>query len=182
MRALGDILRIVELILENLMKKSYLVWFIICLALSGCSIAASEGTIGRSEHSRFIVLGESVNKEEVQQYANQYNAVVFFTPSRGMLAGAVTRGLTSTLGPSSAMKGLMNEFRSMSNSLKDWEVIIPKRTERYLLITLRNMEDNAVVNAEGKIILPESSVNGEIEKEVARVFGNTFEVNYDKKR
>lgn len=160
------------------MKKNYLVWFIVCLALSGCSMAVSEGRIGKSEHSRFVVLGESVPEEEVKACANQYNAVVFYTPSRGYLAGGVTRALTSTIGPSSFMRSLMNEFRSMGDSSKDWEVIIPKRTKRYFLITLRNMENNAVVNARGQIILPESSTNGEIEKEVARVFGNSFEVNY----
>jgi len=157
-----------------------LLYFMICVQLAGCSIAASEGKIGRSEHSRFIVLGESVAQADAQKYANKYNSAVFFSPNRGFIAGATTKALTATLGPSSFMKGIMNEFRSMSNSSKDWEVVIPEIAERYFLVTLRNMEDDAVTNAYGQILLPESFYNREIDEEVARVFGYDFEVIYSR--
>lgn len=162
---------------DNMSNLSQL-FLVFCLALSGCSIAASEGKIGRSEHSRFILLGEFISDEEALKYANQYNGAVLFSPSAGFIAGATTKALTATLGPSSFMKGVMNEFRSMSNSSKDWEVIVPEIAKRYFLVTLKNMDDHSVTNAHGRIIIPESSYNREIDEEVVRVFGYDFEVVY----
>jgi hypothetical protein len=160
------------------MKRFFYLGLIGCLLLAGCSMAASEGKIGKTEHRRVVVLGEYAGDALAKKYANQYSAVVFYSPDRGALSGATLKALTATLGPSSFMRRLMNEFRSMGNTSGEWEVIIPARTERYFLVTLRNMEDGAVANADGKIILPESSENTEIEKEVARVFGSSFSVMY----
>ena len=72
----------------------------------------------------------------------------------------------------------MNELRSISNTSGEWEIIVPGSIERYFLVTLRNMEDNAVSNVSGKIRLGDSTENSEIDKEVNRVLGNSFEVVY----
>lgn len=146
-------------------------------ALAGCSIAASSGQMGKSEYRRFVVLDRATG-DEAMQYAGKYDASVLFTESRSGIADAVTKGLTATLGPSSAMKGLMNELRSISNTLGEWEIIVPGVTERYFLVTLRNMEDNAVSNVSGKVRLVDSIENSEIDKEVSRVFGDSFQVIY----
>src|SRR3989338_5840405 len=107
--------------------------------LAGCSIAASSGQMGKSVHRRFVVLDRATG-DEARQYARKYDSSVLFTESRGGIADAVTKGLTATLGPSSAMKGLMNELRSLSNTSGEWEIIVPAAIERYFLVTLRNIE------------------------------------------
>ncbi len=146
------------------------------LLISGCAPSLSEGVLGKSAYQRILYLGESVAKAEAIKYGKQYNAVVIYSPSSGAIADATTKALNSAIGPDSFMKWTMLEFRSMSNTSKDWEVIIPRRTERYFLVTLRNMENNDIVNAHGLIILPESSVSEGIKNEVSRVFGNGFRV------
>jgi hypothetical protein len=131
--------------------------------------------MGKSEYRRFVVLDRATG-DEARQYAGKYDASVLFTESRGGIADAVTNGLTATLGPSSAMKGLMNELRSISNTSGEWEIIVPGVVERYFLVTLKNMEDSAVSNSSGKVRLVDSVENSEIDKEVNRVLGDGFKV------
>jgi hypothetical protein len=161
------------------MKKHLCFVLVLVLFLEGCSISASQGEIGKSQYSSFVMLGEYADRADIKRYAEKYNMVVICSPNRGAIAEATLKTMTSIIGPSSFMKSLMNEFRSMSSTDKEWEIIIPMQSERYFLVTLRNMEDNAVTGASGMIRLPESSDNPEIEKEVLRVFGNAFHVSYD---
>lgn len=147
--------------------------------LAGCIMAPLPGQLGQSEYRRLVVLNRAT-QDEAGQYANQYNAKVFYTQTRGVMADAVTKGIVGTVGPSRAMKQLMNELRSISNTSGEWEIIVPGVTERYFLVTLRNMEDNAVSNSSGEIRLVDSTENSVIAQEVNRVLGNSFKVVYGK--
>ncbi len=163
------------------MKRS-LSFLFISLLLSGCATTPSlnSGTLGRSEIRNVAILGEHVSLETAQYTANKYNARVLYSRSRGGLADAVSSSLSGTMGPSRAMRDIINELKSINNSDGSWKLIIPSSVERYFLVTLRNMEDKAITNAQGQIILLESSANKEIEQEVVRVFGSGFEVIYNR--
>jgi len=152
--------------------------FCLFLLLGGCATAASQGRLNNVEFRKFVILGEQVSSDTAVLYANKFNAKVFYTPSRGAIAAGVVKGLTGTLGPSSAMKSLMNDFRSMSNTSGEWEIVVPNIAERYVLVALRNMENGAVVNAKGKFYLCESKENSAFVSEVKRVFGDGFNVEF----
>lgn len=149
-----------------------------CFALIGCAV--SQGVLGTSDIRRVVVLGEHVDKNIVHACAEKYDAAVFYSLSSGPIANLTSKALSSTAGPSGFMRRLMNEFRSISNTSGNWEFIVPNQAERYFLVTLRNMEDNAVTNARGTIYFPESNVNEAITREVARVFGDGFNVSEKK--
>ena len=162
------------------MKKQIMRMLMVSVLISGCATTPSpgSGTLGKSGYKNVVILGEHVNRETAQHYANKYNARVLYTSGRGFLANAVSNSLRGTLGPSRAMRDVIEELESINNTGGIWKLIIPSSAERYFLVVLRNMEDNAIVNTHGQIILPESSANEEIDQEVARVFGKGFEVIY----
>ncbi len=169
-------------LIKDHMNKNFLCYsiFLVSILLSGCATTPSPGSgkLGTSGYKSVVILGENVNSETAKHYANKYNAKVLYKPGRGFLADAVSNSIRGTLGPSRAMMDLIRELKSINNTEGAWKLIISSSAERYFLVTLRNMDDNAVGNAHGKIILLESSADKEIEQEVARVFGDGFEVIY----
>jgi len=152
----------------------------VSVLISGCATTPSPGSgkLAKSGYRNVVILGEHVNPETAQHYANKYNARVLYTPGRGFLADVVSNSLRGTLGPSRAMLDMINELKSINNTEEIWKLIIPPLAERYFLVILRNMDNNAVANARGQIILLESLANEEVEQEVARVFGENFAVKY----
>jgi hypothetical protein len=162
------------------MKKRKLFTYLpIIFLLAGCVTTAKSGLrIGTTEHRRLIILGEHIPDSTAKDYANKYNSLVYYTPSRGAIADSVSSSLRGTLGPSSAMRSLIEELKSINNTDGFWKLIVPKVAERYFLVTLKNMGDNSISNAKGEIILPESQKNQEIEMEIKRVTNGSFIVNY----
>lgn len=138
-------------------------------------MAPPPGKIGLAEKRRYLVLHRA-SVLEATQYADTYNVTVLYHETRGITADVMTKGLTTIVGPSRAMKHLINELKSMSNTSGEWEFIIPRVAERYFLVTLRNMEDHSVTNASGKVILVDSHENTNISSEVNRVMGEGFKV------
>ncbi|MBL7130495.1 MAG: membrane lipoprotein lipid attachment site-containing protein [Candidatus Omnitrophica bacterium] len=159
--------------------KRLLCFLFISLLLSGCATTSKyPGTIGKTDIRKLVILGEHISQETAQQYANTFNARVFYSPSRGAIADSISNSLRGTIGPSSAMRHLIAELESMNNTSGHWELIVPKIGKRYFLVTLRNMEDKAVVNSAGEVYLPESPPNNQIDNEVKRVFGNSWHTKY----
>lgn len=159
------------------MPKQIIQVLMVSFLISGCATTPSRsvGTLGKSEYKNVVILGEGVSQENARQYANKYNAKVLYKQGRGFLTDAVSHSMR-TLGPSRAMLDLIKELESLSNTQGTWKLIIPVSAERYFLVTLRNMGDSVVTNAHGQIILLGSSTNEEISNEVARIFGESFEV------
>lgn len=161
------------------MKKTIPILTLLVFMISGCAtVPRSSGNLGSGEYRTLIILGEHIDNNLATQYANKYNAPVYFSPSRGYIANAVSDSLRGTLGPSSAMKGLIKELKSINNTDGEWKLIIPGIAERYFLVTLRNMEDGTLSNVKGIVYLIESSGNEAIEKEIKRVSGESFSVKY----
>lgn len=149
--------------------------------LSGCATTPSStsGNLGKSSYRNVVILGEHINRGIAQEYANKYNASVLYTPGRGFLSDTVSNSLRGTLGPSRAMRDLINELKSINNTEGDWTLIIPSLAEKYFLVVLRNMEDGALSNAKATVYLvDESSKNEAIETEVGRVSGGRFTIKY----
>lgn len=151
--------------------------FLSTYLLSGCATTPSRayGTLGKSAYRNVVILGENLTQETATQYANKYNARVLYKKSRGFLTDAVNNSMRA-LGPSRAMRDLIKELESLSNTQGAWMLFIPASAKRYFLLTLRNMDDSAVTNAHGQIILVGSSANEEISREVDRIFGKSFVV------
>ena len=84
----------------------------------------------------------------------------------------------ATLGPSSAMKGLIQELKSTNRSGGTWTIIIPRLAEQYFLATLKNMENGVLSQARGTVRLIDSMGNTAIEQEVQRVSNGVFTVNH----
>jgi len=161
----------------NKLQKTFLI-VILVFFCSGCApLAAPPGKIGLLEGRKFVILNKAT-PNEAAQYSNKYNAPVFYSESRGLIADGVTKGMVATSGPSRAMNHLMNELRSISNTSKDWDFIVPENAESFFLCVLKHMESQAVTNCSGKINLEIPRKNIEIEKEVSRVFGDGFRVVY----
>ena len=160
------------------MTKEIMQILIIFFTIIGCSTVSSpsSGNFGDSGYKNVVILGENVNSETAEYYANKYNARVLYKPGRGFLADVVNNSLRGTIGPSRAMKDVINELKNMNNTEGTWRLIIPSSAERYFLVTLRNMDDNAVANAHGQIIFPEFKINKKMEKEIFRVFGKNLEI------
>lgn len=160
--------------------KLILVWLIVLL-LSGCvtTPSSTSGNLGRSQYRNVVILGEHVKSEIAKEYANKYNARVLYTPGRGFLSDAVSSSLRGTLGPSRAMRDIINELKSINNTEGEWILIIPSLAEKYFLVVLRNMEDGALLNANATICLvDEPSKNEAIESEVKRVSGGVFTIKH----
>jgi hypothetical protein len=148
------------------------------LMLPGCA-TNHPGKIGLETARTYVILGQNKNSEKAQYYANKYQATVLYAKSVGVLADATANLITSVAGPSSVMKNIINEFRTINGTDGQWQFIIPKETQHYLAVTLRNMKENEVVDARGAFYLPESvGPDHDVENEVNRVFGGKFKVVY----
>jgi hypothetical protein len=151
-----------------------------CFALLGCATTASikSGDLGKSPNRNVVILGEHISPEVAQQYANEYTARVLFSPGRNLLSDAVSDSLRSVIGPSRAMRDLIIELKSLNNTSGEWLLIIPRYSERYFLVLLRNMEDNALSSAKGIVHLESDEKNLPLDTEVKRVSGGSFIVLY----
>jgi len=161
-------------------KQLKIVCLIGILLLSGCATtpSATSGNLGKSQYRNVVILGEHVSAEIAQEYANKYNAMVLYNPGRGFLADKVSNSLQRTIGPSRAMRDMINELKSLNNTEGEWKLIVPELAEKYFLVGLKNMEDGALSHAKATVHLIESSKNELIEIEVSRVSGGAFVIKY----
>lgn len=158
------------------MKK--LMVILVCLGLVGCATVSNVARIGSTDARKLVVLGEHISGEAAKEYATKYDSLVFYSPSRGAIADAISSSLRGTLGPSSAMKHLIAELKSMNNTTGNWELVIPGIAGRYFLVTLKNMEDGDLSEANGTIYLIDCSDNEAIEAEIQRVSNGAFTVEF----
>jgi hypothetical protein len=161
-----------------------IIWFFNLFALSllmfsGCMTPpGASGNLGYSHERRVVIVGEKVSQDIAVYYQRRYDAKVWYTPTQGMMkdsAQVVLKGL----GPSHAMRSLINELESINYSLGRWEIIVPKTGEGYFLATLKNMETGSLAHARGDIVLTDSKGNKDMEAQVARVTGDNFFVTYE---
>jgi len=167
------------------MEKTLLIICFLFLS-SGCATTASEtaGGLGSSSGRNVVILGEHISPEEAQKFADKYEAIVLFGPSRNILSDAVSTSMRGAVGPSRVMRDLIVELKSLNYTSGEWSLIIPAQAERYFLVLLRNMEDGALSNAKGIILFESASRSASLDTEVKRVFGSGFrmEINGINKR
>jgi len=146
---------------------------------SGCASGPGvSGDLGYSQDRRVIIVGEKVSPDIAVYYQRRYDAMVWFTPSEGIVkdsAEVILKGI----GPSLAMKSLINELNSINYTLGRWEIIVPKIGEGYFLATLKDMPTGSLSHARGNVVLTDSKASKEMEAQVARVTGNSFFVTYE---
>jgi hypothetical protein len=149
------------------------------LLLSGCITGPGvSGNLGYSQDRRVVIVGEKVSQDIAVYYQRRYDAMVWFTPTQGFMkdsAQVVLKGL----GPSEAMRSLINELKSINYSLGRWEIIVPKIAEGYFLATLKDMGAGTLAHARGDIVLIDSKGNKDMEAQVARVSDGSFFVTYE---
>jgi hypothetical protein len=155
---------------------------LLCLglaAIGGCITPPGvSGNLGYGQERRVVIVGEKVAKEIAAYYQHRYDAKVWFTPpDQGQMK--VSFKEIFRLGPSVAMRSLINELKSIDYTLGRWEIIVPGTGEDYFLATLKNMETGSLAHARGNIVLADSKSNKDMEAQVARVTGNSFFVTYE---
>lgn len=149
------------------------------LMLSGCITGPGvSGNLGYSQDRRVVIVGEKVSSDIAVYYQRRYDAKVWFTPSQGLMRDSA-QVILKGLGPSPAMRSLINELKSINYSLGRWEIIVPKVGEGYFLATLKNMENGSLAQARGNIVLIDSQGNRDMETQVARVTDKSFFVTYE---
>jgi hypothetical protein len=162
----------------NITRAFYL-FVVSLLVLSGCiTHPGVSGNLGYSQDRRVVIVGEKVAQDIAVYYQRKYDAMVWFTPTRGKMkdsAEIILKGL----GPSVAMRSLINELESINYSLGRWEIIVPKIGEGYFLATLKDMETGSLAQARGDVVLIDSKGNKDMEVQVARVTNNNFFVTYE---
>ncbi len=149
------------------------------LTFSGCITGPGvSGNLGYSQDRRVVIVGEKVSPDIAVYYQRRYDAMVWYTPSKGLMkdsAAVIFKGL----GPSPAMRSLINELESINYTLGRWEIIVPKIGEGYFLATLKDMPSGDLSHARGDIVLIDSNGNRDMEQQVARVTDNSFFVTYE---
>jgi len=151
----------------------------VSLMLSGCITGpGASGNLGYSQDRRVVIVGEKVSPDIAVYYQRRYDAMVWFTPTQGKLkdsAEIILKGL----GPSEAMRSLINELKSINYSIGRWEIIVPGIAEGYFFATLKDMETGSLAQARGNIVLIDSKGNREIEAQIQRVTQGSFFVTYE---
>ncbi|MDE2231526.1 MAG: hypothetical protein KGJ95_05625 [Candidatus Omnitrophica bacterium] len=162
----------------NLRSLTFILLFLSLPALSGCiSPPGVSGTLGYSRERRVVIVGERVPTDIALYYQRRYNAMVWFTPPQGRLKDWAHR--TLQLGPSQAMRSLINELESTDYTMGRWEIIVPGMAEKYVLATLKHMKTGSLSHAWGDFVLIDSKGNKAIEAQVQRVTGGSFFVSYE---
>lgn len=152
---------------------------VFALTVGGCASAPIvSGTLGYSQDRRVVIVGENVAQDIAVYYQRRYDAMVWFTPPEGMLKHS-TQAILKGIGPSTAMRSLINELQSINQTMGRWEIIIPGIAEKYFLVTLKEMQDGALSHARGNFVLIDSQGNKDVETQVARVTNNSFFVTYE---
>jgi len=146
---------------------------------SGCITGPGvSGNLGYSQNRRVIIVGEKVSPDIAVYYQRRYDAMVWFTPTQGLMKDSA-QVILKGFGPSEAMRSLINELKSIDYSLGRWEIIVPKIGEGYFLATLKDMDTGSLAHARGNIVLIDSNGNKDIEAQVSRVTDNSFFVTYE---
>ena len=125
-----------------------------------------------------VIVGEKVSQDIAVYYQRRYDAMVWYTPTEGLMkdsAEVILKGI----GPSQAMRSLINELKSINYSVGRWEIIVPGIAEGYFLATLKNMNASSLAQARGDIVLIDSKGNKDIEAQVTRVTNDSFFVSYE---
>ena len=136
------------------------------------------GNLGYSQDRRVVIVGEKVTQEIAVYYQRRYDAKVWYTLTQGMMKDSA-QVILKGLGPSPAMRSLINELKSINYSLGRWEIIVPKLGEGYFLATLKDMEAGSLAQARGDVVLIDSDGNKDMEAQVARVTNSNFFVTYE---
>ena len=161
-------------------RNIFLIFVAVALIGPGCAQPPlTTGSLGYESSRRVVVVGENVNKEIAAYYHKKYEALVWFTPYEGRFAHNAVNFFESGLGPSMAMRSLINELKSINYTVGRWEIIVPKIAERYFLSTLKYMKTEELSKARGIVVLIDSSGNPDMEAEVARVTAGNFFVTYE---
>jgi len=151
----------------------------VCGAFSGCITGPGAiGNLGTSNDRRVVIVGEKVSAEIALYYQRRYDAMVWFTPTRGMMDDS-SEVVLKGFGPSHAMRTLINELKSINYTVRRWEIIVPKIGEGYFLATLKDMDTGSLAHARGSIVLIDSKGNKDMESQVARVTQGSFFVTYE---
>jgi hypothetical protein len=149
------------------------------LMISGCiTPPGASGNLGYSQDRRVVIVGEKVSQDIAVYYQRRYDAMVWFTPTRGIVKDSA-QVILKGLGPSQAMRSLINELKSINYTLGRWEIIVPGIAEGYFLATLKDMETGSLSSARGNIVLIDSKGNKEIETQISRVTNSNFFVTYE---
>ncbi len=153
------------------MRKTFLIF--ICLLLSGLSAVsfAAEQRISQMNYRKVIILGEGIETKTAFDYSNSYRGVAWYKTGPA---------LDESLQPGTAMKELMSELDGINSTGENWEFVVPAMGEKYFFLTLKNMKDGSLSNANGVLYLSESAGNESIESELARVSDGTFGIIYGK--
>ena len=163
-------------------NKTRAIFSIVALVfLCGCATTASKtsGNLDKSAYRNVVILGEHYSKDVAPQYANKYDARVLYSMStQNFASNAISNAVRGVIGPSRAMRDLILELKSINHTTGEWLLMIPPSTERYFLVTLRNMEDGALKDADASIFLIKGVKNDTIESEIIRVSGGRFKVRY----
>ena len=150
-----------------------------CLLLSGCITGPGvTGSLGYSQDRRVVIVGEKVSPDIAVYYQRRYDAMVWFTPTRGLVKDSA-QVILKGLGPSEAMRSLINELKSINYSLGRWEIIVPGIAEGYFFATLKDMPTGSLAQARGDIVLIDSKGNKDIEAQIARLTHGSFFVTYE---
>jgi len=149
------------------------------LMFGGCVTGPGvSGNLGYSQDRRVVIVGEKVSRDIAVYYQRRYDAMVWFTPTQGMVkdsAEIILKGL----GPSKAMRSLINELNSINYTTGRWEIIVPKIAEGYFLATLKDMQSGFLSHARGNVVLIDSKGNKDMEAQVSRVTNDSFFVTYE---
>jgi len=149
------------------------------ILITGCITPPGvRGDLGYSQDRRVVIVGEKVSQDIAVYYQRRYDAMVWFTPTQGIVKDSA-QVILKGFGPSVAMRSLINELKSINYSVGRWEIIVPKIGEGYFLATLKDMETGSLAQARGNIVLIDSKGNKEMETQVARVTNNNFFVTYE---
>lgn len=150
-----------------------------CIMLCGCITGpGAGGNLGASNDRRVVIVGEKVSAGIAGYYQRRYDAMVWFTPTRGLIDDS-SEVILKGFGPSHAMRSLINELKSINYTVRRWEIIVPQIGEGYFLATLKNMETGSLAHARGNIVLIDSKSNKDIEAQIERVTQKNFFVTYE---
>ena len=163
------------------MNKNKVFNFVILMSLmvTGCATAPGiNGTLGYAQDRRVVIVGEKVSQDIAVYYQRRYDAMVWYTPSQGLVKDSA-HFILKGIGPSQAMRSLINELPSINYSLGRWEIIVPGIAEDYFLATLKEMPTGSLAHARGNMVLIDSKGNKNIEAQVTRVSDSNFFVTYE---
>lgn len=155
--------------------------FLLCVlfACGACAPVPTQARLGFSDERRLVVVGENVREDIALYYQKKYSALVWFTPYQGRISNAANNFIESGVGPSRAMRVLINELKSINETVGRWEIIIPKIAEGYFYNALKNMPTGSLSRARGMVVLIDSKGSTDMEAQVKRVTGGNFFVTYE---